>query len=223
MEFLEMRWFDDDIFKLMFRLGINMVFLVTIVIGIYYASSKKKTYVFTFFMINLLVFLICFTLKKFELELGMALGLFALFGILRYRTNPIPIREMTYLFVVIGIAVVNALSNKKMSYIEIFFTNTVIVTSLFILERTFGFGKEIKKRIVYEKIDLIRPENRMALLADLEERTGLKINRVEIGDIDFLRDTAKITVFYDRSSTEEKVIHASSPEIMHSSPVNMES
>jgi len=222
MEFLEMRWFDDDIFKLMFRLGINMVFLTTIVIGIYYASSKKKTYVFTFFMINLLVFLICFTLKKFELELGMALGLFALFGILRYRTNPIPIREMTYLFVVIGIAVVNALSNKKMSYLEIFFTNTVIVLCLYLLERTFGFGKEIKKRIVYEKINLIRPENRQALLADLEERTGLRINRVEIGDIDFLKDTAKVSIYYDRNMANEQVVHASSPEVVPAYPVHAE-
>ena len=212
MEFLEMDFFDDDIFKLMFRFGINLIFLVSTVIGIYYMSSKRKEYVFSFFMINVLVFLICFTLKKFELELGMALGLFALFGILRYRTAPIPIREMTYLFVVIGIAVINSLSNKKMSYIEIIFTNLAIVVSIYILESIFGFGKEAKKRVLYENIHLVRNEHRKELIADLQARTGLKINRVEIGDIDFLRDTAKIMIYYNRDQSGHIVVHESTPE-----------
>jgi len=206
MEFLEMKLFDDDIFKLMLRFTINGIFLFITVGLIYRQVSKKQEYAFSFIMINILVFLICFTLKKFELQLGMALGLFALFGILRYRTDAIPIREMTYLFIVIGLAVVNASSNKKMSYIEIFFTNGAIVLIAYLLEQKFLSGKEGKKVITYERIDLIKPSNRPELKADIESRTGLKINRLEIGGVDFVRDTAKVTIYYDLASETEALL-----------------
>ncbi|HHG84376.1 MAG TPA: DUF4956 domain-containing protein [Bacteroidetes bacterium] len=202
MEFLDIKVFDDDIYKLLFRFAVNFAFLFIAVRMIYYAVSRKKQYVFSYIMINVLVFLICFTLKKFELQLGMALGLFALFGILRYRTDAIPIREMTYLFVVIGLGVMNALANKKMSYVEIFLTNGIIVGILFGLEWSLGFGREVKKKIVYEKIALIHPVKRKELILDLEDRTGLAINRVEVGSVDFLRDTANISIYYDRFSEE---------------------
>ena len=126
-EFLGIKFFDDDIYKLMFRFAIDFIAVVIIVRYIYYPSARKKEYMFTYFMISVLIFFICFTLKKFELGLGMALGLFALFGILRYRTGTIPIKEMTYLFMIIGLSVINALVNKKMSYAELAFTNVVII------------------------------------------------------------------------------------------------
>ena len=147
-------------------------------------------------MINVLTFFICFTLKKFDLGLGMALGLFAIFGILRYRTNAIAVKEMTYLFLVIGIAVINALANKKMSYAELAFTNACIVGLAAALENLPLLKLELRERIRYEKIDLIRPEKHAELVADLEARTGLKLTRVEVGAINFLRDTAVVTVFY---------------------------
>lgn len=204
MEFLEVPLFDDDIYKLMLRLSINAIVLALIVRGVYYKNSGSKDYLFTYCMLNILVFFICFTLKKFDLGLGMALGLFAIFGILRYRTTTIPIREMTYLFIVIGIAVINSLANKKMSYAELAFTNGCIFFLTAFLEWLPLLRHELEENVLYEKIDLIRPENHKALIADLQLRTGLEISRIELGEIDFLRDTVLIRVFYYASDQSQE-------------------
>lgn len=196
MEFLEIPLYDDDVIKLLVRFLINGLFLTLIVRGVYYKYSGSKDYIFSFCMINVLVFFICFTLKKFELQLGMALGLFAIFGILRYRTDPIPIREMTYLFMVIGIGVINALANKNMSYFEIAMTNGLIFGLAMFLEATPLLRHELEEKVRYENIELIKPERHQELMADLEARTGLKISRIELGEIDFLRDTVRLRVFY---------------------------
>jgi len=126
----------------------------------------------------------------------MALGLFAIFGIIRYRTDPIAIKEMTYLFVVIGVSVVNSLANKKMSYAEILGANALIVAAIAIIERVWLLKHEVSKEIIYEKIENIHPSNRDQLKEDLEQRTGLHINKISIGNVDFLRDTAVVTIFY---------------------------
>lgn len=196
MEFLGVPLYDNDMLKLVFRFAVNLFFLALVVRVVYFKSSRSKDYLFTYFMLNILVFFICFTLKKFDLGLGMALGLFAIFGILRYRTDTIPIREMTYLFMVIGLAVINALANRKMSYAELALTNSSIVAFAAFLEMLPLLRQEGREEILYEKIDLIKPSNHAELIEDLQERTGLKINRIELGKIDFLRDTVAITVFY---------------------------
>jgi hypothetical protein len=139
-------------------------------------------------------------MKKFELDLGMALGLFAIFGIIRYRTDAIGIKEMTYLFVVIGISVMNSLANKKMSYAEILFANSAIVIATGILEYVWLLKQEITKEVVYEQIENIKPENYAVLKADLENRIGIQINKIEVGNVDLLKDTAKITVHYYNNS-----------------------
>ena len=195
-EFLSIPLFDDDFYKMMFRFVLNLGFLTLIIRWLYFGATKRKDYLFTYYMIGIIVFFLCFTLKKYELDIGMALGLFAIFGIIRYRTDPIPIKEMTYLFVVIGVSVVNSLANQKMSYAEILSANIVIVITLFIIERVW-FTRNVSVKIInYEKIENIKPENAAALRADLEERTGLKIENITVGDVDFLRDSAKITVTY---------------------------
>lgn len=196
MEFLDIPLFDDDFYKMLFRFSINIVFLTIIIRFLYYKAATRKDYLFTYYMISIIVFFLCFTLKKYELDLGMALGLFAIFGIIRYRTEPIAIKEMTYLFVVIGVSVINSLANKNMSYAEIIMGNTIVVVSLIIIERYWLLKHEMTKQIVYENIDNILPENRQLLLEDLERRTGLKINKIEIGNVDFLRDTARLTIYY---------------------------
>jgi hypothetical protein len=188
--------YDDDLLKLVLRFCINWFFLTLVVRFIYFRISGTKEYVFTYFMINIMVFFICFTLKKFDLGLGMAIGLFAIFGILRYRTDAIPIKEMTYLFIVIGIAVVNSLANKKMSYAELAFTNMSIVVIAAVLENLSFSRREMWERVIYERIDLVKPDRHTELLEDLEQRTGLKISRIELGRINFLRDTVSIDVFY---------------------------
>ena len=196
MELLGIPLFDDDFYKMIIRFLLNLFFLTAVVKYIYYKRSQKKEYLFTFYLIGIVVFFLCFTLKKYELDLGMALGLFAIFGILRYRTMPLEVKEMTYLFVVIGIAVMNGLSNKKMSYAEIIAANSIIVITLYILERYWTRTEVFSKEVLYETIENIRPENHGKLKEDLEKRLGVTIIRFEIGNVNFLRDVAKITVHY---------------------------
>ena len=200
MEFLGIPVFDDDFYKMIFRFSINMFFLTLIIRFLYYKSTRRKDYLFTYYMISIIVFFLTFTMKKFELDLGMALGLFAIFGIIRYRTDAIGIKEMTYLFVVIGISVMNSLANKKMSYAEILFANSAIVIATGILEYVWLLKQEVTKVVVYEQIENIKPENYELLKADLENRIGIPINKIEIGDVNLLRDTAKITVHYYNKS-----------------------
>jgi uncharacterized membrane protein len=196
MELLGIPLFDDDFYKMIIRFLLNLFFLTAVVKFIYYKRSQKKEYLFTFYLIGIVVFFLCFTLKKYELDLGMALGLFAIFGILRYRTQPLEVREMTYLFVVIGIAVMNGLSNKKMSYAEIIAANSIIVVALYTLERYWARTEVFSKEVLYETIENIRPENHDKLKEDLEKRLGVRVTHFEIGNVNFLRDVAKITVHY---------------------------
>ena len=197
MELLGIPLFDDDFFKMMIRFLLNLFFLTGIVKFIYYKHNQKREYLFTFFLIGIVVYFLCFTLKKYELDLGMALGLFAIFGIIRYRTLPLEVKEMTYLFVVIGISVMNALSNKKMSYAEIIAANSIILFALYLLERYWVESKMLSKDVTYEIIENIRPENHELLKADLEKRLGIEILSFEVGNVNFLRDVAKITVYYE--------------------------
>tara|TARA_Y100001934_G_C12237817_1_gene718739 strand:+ start:612 stop:1253 length:642 start_codon:yes stop_codon:yes gene_type:complete len=189
-------WDAEDFYKLIIKGIFNLGIVVLIVRYIYYPVTKNKDYLFTYLLISLTVFLLCFLLDNVKLQLGFALGLFAIFGIIRYRTDPIPIKEMTYLFLVIGISVVNALANKKISYAELVFANLLIVFITYGMERLWLLKHESRKNIIYEKIELIKPENEEALLADLKERTGIDIIRFEIRRIDFLRDIANIRIFY---------------------------
>jgi len=199
MELYGIDFFDlEDFSKLLFKFGINFIFLIIIVRLIYYRVKDDKDYVFTYIMFNILTFFICFLLRKVPMEMGFALGLFAVFGILRYRTEAIPIRQMTYLFIVIGISMINALSNKSISIFEVLFTNGFITLITYLIDRLWFQTIEEKKSIVYEKIELIKPENKQELIKDLKERTGLPIHEVKVDKIDFLRDTAAVTIYYNR-------------------------
>jgi hypothetical protein len=135
-------------------------------------------------------------LKKLDIDTGMGLGLFAIFGIIRYRTNPIEIKEMTYLFLIIGLSVVNSLASNKISVAEMALINVSVVAMTYGLEYLWLVKHLTRKTIVYERIDLITPEKHMELKADLEIRTGLSINRVEVGKINFLDDTALVRIYY---------------------------
>lgn len=201
IDFLGLDLIDQQaFFKLLFRFLFNFVFVYAIVRLIYYRKQQNKEYLFTFFLLGSVIFLLCFLLDSVKLQLGFALGLFAIFGILRYRTDTIPIKEMTYLFVVIGLSVINALANKKISYAELLFTNGVVLMIVYGYEYLWMTESTVSKKIVYEKIDLIKVEHRNELIADIEERTGLKIERLEVGNIDFLRDVANITIHYLESN-----------------------
>ena len=190
----------EDFFNLLLRFLFNFVITTFIIRFLYYPNSRRKDYLFTYIMISTAIFLLIILLETIKMNIGFALGLFAIFGIIRYRTNTVPIKEMTYLFVVIAISVINGMTSKKISYAEILLTNMLFIFVLLFLEKIWLAKKESKKVINYEKIDLIKPEKRAELIADLEERTGIKINRLEIGKIDFLKDTARIRIYYYEES-----------------------
>ena len=205
--FLGVEFYDNDFEKLIFRFFIAFTFIFIIVRGLYYPIAKKKEYAFSYLMLGVVIFFISFTLKKFELGTGMALGLFAIFGIIRYRTDAMPVKEMTYLFIVIGISVINALTNKKVSYTEIFFTNIIIVLVTFVMERVWFNKKntvplqkppkpEAKQSVVYDDLDMIKLEKRELLIEDLSAKTGLTINRVKVDLINYKESIAQITIYY---------------------------
>lgn len=198
MEFLDVPFFDDDFYKMCVRFIINITALIALVRGSYYAFSKKADYVFTFYLVGTVVFFLCFTLKKYEIDLGLALGLFAIFGILRYRTDPLKVREMTYLFIVIGLSVINALSNKKMSYVEILTANAVVILMAYYLDRYWSRQKTASKDILYQSLDYIKPDQHELLKKDLEDKLGFEILNIEIGQIDFERQTVKVKIRYKK-------------------------
>lgn len=201
--FLGMEFLNDDFYKLAFRFVVNLFFLTILVRYIYYKKTERKDYLFTYYMISVIAFMICFALKKLDIDTGMGLGLFAIFGIIRYRTNTVRIKEMTYLFVTIGLSVVNALSGRQVSYAELLFINVATVGMVYIMEFVVLRKPESFKTIIYEKIDNIKPENYNKLIEDLESRTGLKISKAQIGRIDFLKDTAQVKIFFHASQQEE--------------------
>lgn len=189
--------------ELILRLLLNLITVVIVVRCIYFPVTKRKDYFFSYLITSVLVFLICFLLANVKLQIGFALGLFAIFGIIRYRTMTVPIKEMTYLFLVIGVSVINALANKKVSYAELFITNLTIILVALIGERFWLRKKEAYKNIRYEKPDLIKPEKRQELYEDIRNRTGLPVIRIETGDVDFLRDSVELRVWYeDKEGTE---------------------
>ena len=187
---------QEDFLKLITRFGFNLIVTLILVRVLYFKAARRKDYLFTYMMFSSVIFLLCFLLESVKLELGFALGLFAIFGIIRYRTTTIPIKEMTYLFIIIGVSVINALANKKISYAELVFTNVAIVATVWGFERIWFLKHESSKLILYEKIELVKPENYQILLQDLNLRTGLEINRVEVGKINFMRDTAELKIYY---------------------------
>jgi hypothetical protein len=193
---LSIKWFNNDFYTLLMRLLINLTFLTIIIRFLYYSKTKRKDYLFTYYLIGTITFFLCFGLKKLDIDTGMGLGLFAIFGIIRYRTDAIEIKEMTYLFLIIGISVVNALASNQVSISEMALINVTVVIMTFILEYKWLVKHETRKTINYERIDLIIPEKYEAMKSDLEKRTGLAINRVEVGKIDFLNDTAQIRIYY---------------------------
>jgi len=212
MEFLEIPVFDDDVYKMFIRFAFDLFFLALIVRYAIFPAQQDREFAFTVSMLNITVFFICFTLKKLDLGIGMALGLFAIFGVLRYRTNSVPIKEMTYLFIVIGIAVINSLSNKKTSYVELVAVNMLILCAAMLKERFVARGnlagvgalmtpKKARKQIVeYDRLELLAPERQPELKADLLKRTGIPVSRVQVQTIDLKNASATLNVWCQEES-----------------------
>ncbi len=190
--------FQQGFISLFSRFVLNFIVVMILARWLYYTSAKRKDFLFTYIMVSSIVFLLCYMLESVTLQLGFALGLFAIFGILRYRTDTIPIKEMTYLFVIIGISVINSLTAGNKDIGTVITANMLIIIITIALEKIWLLKNESSKLVLYEKINLIAPEHRKELIDDLQKRTGIKkINRIEIGKVNLLRDTCEITVFYD--------------------------
>lgn len=195
--FLDVKLFEGQSFlEFAIRFFFNTLVIFILVRVFYYPRTRRRDYMFTFLMIGTIIFLLCYMLGNVKLQIGMALGLFAIFGILRYRTVQISIKEMTYLFVVIGVSVINALTNKKVTYAELLFANVIALGITWIMEIALYRKPMQIQSIVYDRIELIHEGRRAELIADLEARLGFKVRKVEIERISFLRDTAKIRVYY---------------------------
>ena len=187
---------SSELLNLIIRFGFNLSIAFIIIILIYKRNhTNNLDFVFTYFMFNSLIFFFAFLLGSITINIGFAFGLFAVFAILRYRTDPIPIKEMTYLFIVITIGVINALSGAEVSYGALLFTNITLVGLTYFLETYWQNNSLILRTIEYEIIENIKPENHEKLLLDLENRMGLSIQKFEIHRVNFLRDTVRISIY----------------------------
>ncbi|MEA5127094.1 MAG: DUF4956 domain-containing protein [Proteiniphilum sp.] len=196
-------FFNGEAFAdLIVRFLFNLLITGIIVYFFYFRKTKRRDYLFTFLMVSTTIFLMIFLLDSVKIQVGFALGLFAIFGILRYRTDTLPVREMTYLFAIIGISVINALSNGKVSGMELLFTNLIFIIMFWALESIRLLKHVNSKLIIYERIELITPDREAEMLADLCQRSGLNIERFEVGQIDFLKDIAYVKVYYSDHNKE---------------------
>ena len=196
VDFLGIPFYDGPgLGKLLILFGINLLVCWIITHFFYYSKSHRRDYYFTYMLFSTAIFLILYNLQNMKVEVGIALGLFGIFSMIRYRTEQLPIREMTYLFVLIAISIING-AGMATSYAAFIAANLLFIAIIWVLE-SLGFSKrQANKIITYEKIDLIKPERREELLADLRARTGLDIVKVQIGSINFLKDTAFIKLTY---------------------------
>ena len=182
---------------LLVRLMLNLIFTGTVVFGVYARRYGKNQYLFTYMMFNLITFTLCFLLRQVPIELGFALGLFAVFGILRYRTEPIQINDLTYLFVVIGIGILNAVVNNKISLSQVLIVNGSIIGLTALLEQSAWFRTDTTLRILYDDFEILKKNDERILIEDLHQRTGLNINKVKVERLDLLRETAELIIFYE--------------------------
>lgn len=186
--------FEKLSLKFFTRLAVNLISVFILIRFIYYPIYKNREFFFTFFIFNLIIFLITFLLNKVEMSMGAAFGLFAVFSMLRYRTEGISMKDMTYLFLAIAMGLITAISKGNID--ELSLLNGIILLFTYLLESNLILKREFAKNIQYENIEMIKPERRADLIADLENRTGIKINRISIAKVDFLKDTAIIRIYY---------------------------
>jgi hypothetical protein len=186
----------SSVWEMIMRLLINVITIGIIVHAFYYPKAKRRDYYFTFSIIGVSIFLLIYLMGGVKLKIGFALGLFAIFGIIKYRTEQVPIREMTYMFVIIAVAAINGLATS-VSYFELLGTNLIFIIALAICENTKWMKHVPSKLIKYDNVKLVAHGKEDELKADLEKRLGLKIIRIEVGNVDFLKDSAIIKIYYE--------------------------
>ncbi|MBQ8270389.1 MAG: DUF4956 domain-containing protein [Bacteroidaceae bacterium] len=189
-------WNLAGVSNLLIGFFINLIFVGIVVRGFYYPKCKRGEYFFTFILIAISIFLLIYLLGGVKLKTGFALGLFAIFSIIRYRTEQVSIREMTYLFIIIAMSAINGLVIEELSYSEMIMANLLFIASVWMCESNLLIRHLSYKIIKYDNINLITPDKEQELIEDLKKRTGLNIVKVEVGGIDFLKDAAIIKMYY---------------------------
>ena len=188
-----MNW--PDFIKLCTRFGVDLGFAGIVVYLVYFRLYGGREFAFTYMVFNIITFSLCALLRKVPMEIGFALGLFAVFGMLRYRTEEIRMRDLTYLFIVIGLGILNGVANKKVSLFELLAVNGVIV-GITLLELRKNTRRHGSTPMLYDNLNLLRPGEQAALHADVAARTGLDVIKIQVNRIDMIRDAAEITVHY---------------------------
>lgn len=201
---------NGNFIDMIMRFGLNLMATIFVIIFVYFRATGKRSYVFTYILISTTIFFLCFLLGSIDLQLGFALGLFAIFGIIRYRTDTIPIREMTYLFLVITLSVINALASNKINVSEIIFTNLILMLTTWVMETVWMKRHLARRSIIFDRMDLILPSKNQELIDNIKERTGIEVVRFKIGQIDLSKRTVRLTIFY-REHTSPNVL--SDPEM----------
>jgi hypothetical protein len=179
--------------RFFYGIGFDILTMLLIFGLIYFPNYRNKEFMFTFFLFNIIIFIITFVLNKTNISMGAAFGLFAVFSMLRYRTEGISMKEMTYLLISIALGLINAIG---LNLLPIAVFNSIFVAFIFVLDHPIVFKQEVSKTVIYENIELIRPENHELLMADLRKRTGFNIHRFSIMSFDFLKDATSITIYY---------------------------
>ena len=199
---------SEPFVAMLIRLFVCIVVNLVIVDRLYYKKSRRRDFYFTFMLISLAIFLLVFFMifvledMKAKTSIGIGIGLFGIFSIMRYRTDAMPVREMTYLFVIISLSVVNAIATS-VSIVELLVTNLIVVAAIWLCEHRLKL--EPSKLVQYDRLELIKPDRSEDLKADLEMRLGLKVRKVEVGAIDMLRDMAVLRVYYDANTVSNSV------------------
>lgn len=204
LNMLTTQWIElADFWRLVIRFFFNLIATSWVVL-LYARISRRKDFYFSYFAVSVAVFLLVLLLQNVELELGFALGLFAIFGIIRYRTDAIPPKEMTYLFVIITVSVINALSKDFLGYVELSIVNLLLIGTLWALEKALMLRQEDSMVVIYENIENLHKDKEELLLKELQDRTGIKIKRYQIMKVDYLRDVAQITIFFEVNGNSSK-------------------
>jgi hypothetical protein len=181
---------------ILIRFVITLIFLFILIAVIYFRYSKKEKFLFTFFLIGIIVFFICSMLKGVDIAIGMGLGLFAIFTILRFRTRNFSLKDMAYIFTVIGISVINSVNMPGFPFSGFLIINSIIVLAAFVLEEVTLKNSFDKQSIIYDELELLKPGNKHKLLKDLSSRTGQNILRIKIVRVNFKRETAELEIYY---------------------------
>jgi hypothetical protein len=195
----------DHVKSLLLAFFINLVAILIVVRGLYYPKCKRGEFFFTYILIAISTFMLIYVLGDVKLKAGIALGLFAIFSIIRYRTEQVAIREMTYLFIIIALSAINGLTVSELSIGEVIIINLLFILSIWICESKVLISHYSYKVIKYDNVNLITPDKREELIANLEKRTGLKIEKVEVGSIDFLKDAAIVKMYYKSTASNNSV------------------